>query len=187
MLETILNFDTNLFVFLNGLHNSTFDTIMYWVSDRYFWIPFYGFLVYLLYRNYGIKQASILTVLIIITFALANTLSVEAFKNVFHRLRPCHNLDLINVHLVNEHCGGQWGFVSSHASNVFGLATMIFFFLSKKIKYIGIGIFLWAALVSYSRIYLGVHYPLDIIGGGVLGVSVGLIVIGVSKRLGLKI
>ena len=188
MLEFLLNLDSEVFIFLNGLHNSFFDTVMYWVSDKYFWVPFYGFLVYLLYRHYGLKKAAILTLLIIITFGLANTLSVEAFKNVFQRPRPCHNPDFDGlIHLVNDHCGGKWGFVSSHASNVFGLATMVFFFLSKRIKYIGIGIFLWAGLISYSRIYLGVHYPLDIIGGGILGVSIGLLVFGISKKLGLKL
>ena len=188
MLEFLLNLDSEVFIFLNGLHNSFFDTVMYWVSDKYFWVPFYGFLVYLLYRHYGLKKAAILTLLIIITFGLANTLSVEAFKNVFQRPRPCDNPDFDGlIHLVNDHCGGKWGFVSSHASNVFGLATMVFFFLSKRIKYIGIGIFLWAGLISYSRIYLGVHYPLDIIGGGILGVSIGLLVFGISKKLGLKL
>ena len=181
MIDWILDIDTQLFLFLNSLNNSGFDTIMYWVSHKYIWIPFYGFLIYLLYRHYGVKQTAILTALIIVTFALANTLSVEAFKNVFQRLRPCHNEEISGmVHLVNNHCGGKWGFVSSHASNVFGLATIISCFLNKKINYFGFFIFFWAALVSYSRIYLGVHYPLDIICGGLLGVSLGKIVYGLA-------
>jgi undecaprenyl-diphosphatase len=91
------------------------------------------------------------------------------------------------IHLVNDHCGGQWGFVSSHATNVFGLATITTFFLSKKIKYFGVLIFFWAALVSYSRIYLGVHYPLDLTCGALLGISIGSIVFFLAQKLGLKL
>ncbi len=177
MLDSLIHIDTELFLFFNGLHHPFFDTVMYWVSHKFFWVPFYGFLVFLLYRFYGAKKGTILTLLILVTFALTNTLSVEAFKNVFERPRPCHNeLIMEQTHLINNHCGGKWGFVSSHASNVFGLATLIFLFLEKKIKRIGLGMFLWAGAVSYSRIYLGVHYPLDIICGGLLGVSLSLLV-----------
>lgn len=186
MIESIIELDTDLFLFFNGFHNDFFDTIMYWVSHKFFWVPFYGFLVYLLYRHYGLKKAAILTGLILVTFALTNTLSVEAFKNVFQRLRPSHEPSLEGlVHFVDDYKGGNWGFVSSHASNVFGLATLIFFFLGKRIKRIGLWIFLWAFLVSYSRIYLGVHYPLDLICGGALGASIGLVIYGLAKKFKL--
>lgn len=186
MLDFILSLDTQLFLFLNGLHNSFFDTVMYWISHKFFWVPFYVFLVVLLYRFYGAKKGTVFTLLIVITFALTNTLSVEAFKNVFERPRPCHN-ELIQsqVHLVNNHCGGAWGFVSSHASNVFGLATLVFFFLKSRIKGIGWSIFLWASAISYSRIYLGVHYPLDILCGGLLGVVCAILVFQSAKQLKL--
>ncbi|MEZ7901994.1 MAG: phosphatase PAP2 family protein [Flavobacteriales bacterium] len=188
MLESILQFDTDLFLFLNEINSPFWDAIMYWISHKFFWIPFYGFLVFLLYKKYGLQKAIVLTLLILVTFALCNTLSVEAFKNVFHRLRPCHNEEISGlVHLVNDHCGGQWGFVSSHATNVFGLATITSFFLSKKIKYFSVLIFFWAGLVSYSRIYLGVHYPLDITCGALLGISIGSLVYGISILAGLKL
>ena len=188
MLESILQFDTDLFLFLNEINSPFWDAIMYWISHKFFWIPIYGFLVFLLYKKYGLQKAIVLTLLILVTFALCNTLSVEAFKNVFHRLRPCHNEEISGlVHLVNDHCGGQWGFVSSHATNVFGLATITSFFLSKKIKYFSVLIFFWAGLVSYSRIYLGVHYPLDITCGALLGISIGSLVYGISILAGLKL
>ncbi len=188
MIESITALDTDLFLFLNGFHNELFDTIMYWVSHKFFWVPFYLFLVYLLYRHFGLKKTAVLTGLILVTFALTNTLSVEAFKNIFERPRPCHN-ELIKsqVHILHDHCGGKWGFVSSHASNVFGLATLIFLFLGKRIKRIGFWIFLWAAVVSYSRIYLGVHYPLDLICGGFLGISIAIIIYGLAKQFKLKL
>ncbi|MEN8928492.1 MAG: phosphatase PAP2 family protein [Flavobacteriales bacterium] len=188
MLDSIIQLDTDLFLFLNESNSPFWDEIMYWVSHKFFWVPFYAFLVFLLFKKYGLQKAIILTLLIIATFALCNTLSVEAFKNVFHRLRPCHNQEISGlVHLVNDHCGGQWGFVSSHATNVFGLATITSFFLSKKIKYFSLLIFLWAAVVSYSRIYLGVHYPLDIFCGALLGISLGSVVYSISWLLGLRL
>ena len=159
---------------------------MYWVSHKFFWVPFYGFLVFMLYYHYGFKNAAILTALILITFALTNILSVEAFKNVFQRLRPSHEPSLEGlVHFVDGYKGGNWGFVSSHASNVFGLATLIALFLNKKLKYITFWIFLWATVVSYSRIYLGVHYPLDLICGGLLGISIALLIASIAKKLKL--
>ena len=186
MLDQLLSLDTKLFLFLNGFHNPFFDTVMYWISHKFFWVPFYAFLVFLLFRFFGKKQGIILTILIITTFALTNTLSVEAFKNVFERPRPCHNeLIQASTHIVKDHCGGKWGFVSSHASNVFGLATLVFFFFKNRIKGIGWSIFLWASAISYSRIYLGVHYPLDIMCGGMLGVTLAFVVFQVAKKLNL--
>ena len=186
MLDLLLSLDTKLFLFLNGFHNPFFDTVMYWISHKFFWVPLYAFLVYLLYRFYGVNKGTILTLLIIITFGLTNTLSVKAFKNVFERPRPCHNeIIMEQTHILDNHCGGKWGFVSSHASNVFGLATLIFLFLGRRIKGIGLYVFLWATVVSYSRVYLGVHYPLDIICGGILGVTLALVVFQVAKKLNL--
>lgn len=188
MLEFLLNLDTELFLFFNGIHNSFFDVIMVWVSHKFFWVPFYLFLVYLLYRHYGLKKAAILTALIILTFAITNILSVEAFKNVFQRLRPSHEPSLTGlVHLVNGYKGGNWGFVSSHAANVFGLAMLIAFFLGSQIRGIIFWIFFWATAVSYSRIYLGVHYPLDLICGGTMGMMVALLIVSISKKLGLTL
>ena len=184
MLEALLQYDTSLFLFLNKLHNSFFDEIMYWASHKFFWIPLYAFFLYLLYRYYGLKKMAVLALLIIITFALTNTISVEAFKKVFERLRPCHNEQIAHlVHLYKEGCGGQFGFLSSHAANVFGLATLMGIFLKGKVKYIMWYVIGWASFVSYSRIYLGKHYPLDIICGALLGILIALLVYVVAKRI----
>jgi undecaprenyl-diphosphatase len=187
MLETLLQYDTALFLFLNKLHNSLFDEVMYWASHKFFWVPLYMYFLYLLYKNYGAKKAAILFALIIVTFALSNTISVEAFKKVFERLRPCHNEQIGHlVHLFKETCAGKFGFLSSHAANVFGLATLMAIFLKGKIKYIAWYVMSWASFVSYSRIYLGKHYPLDILCGAVLGMVIALIVYTIAKKVSKK-
>jgi len=109
-------------------------------------------------------------------FLISDQSSVRLFKNVFERLRPCHNPNLEGmVHLVNG-CGGKFGFVSSHATNCFALAIFSGLLFKNHYKYMMILMLFWAALVSYSRVYVGVHYPGDIIGGAVLGSIIGFLV-----------
>ena len=188
MLDKIIYIDQEVFLYFNTFHSPFWDSVMYWVSHPLFWIPLYLFFFYILFKKFGMKKMLIMIVLIGVTFALTDLISVELFKKVFQRLRPSHEPKLEGlVHLVDNYRGGKWGFVSSHASNVFGLATLIFLFLGKRIKRIGFWIFLWAAVVSYSRIYLGVHYPLDLICGGFLGISIAIIIYGLAKQFKLKL
>lgn len=186
MLDKIINLDKEVFLFFNQFHSPFWDNVMYWVSHPLFWIPLYLFFFYILYKKFGLKKMGYMIVLIGVTFALTDLISVELFKKVFERLRPSHEPSLEGlVHLVGGYKGGKWGFVSSHASSVFGLATVLTLLLFKEIKRFWIFVFLWATLVSYSRLYLGVHYPLDLICGGILGMNIGLLTYTLSKRLGL--
>ena len=171
MLEILNNLDTNLFIFLNGIHSPFWDKIMWWISGSKSWMPMYAVIVaYIIYKQ---RWKSIVTLIFIaLLVTLADQISVHGFKEVFQRLRPCHNPGLQDlVHIVNNKCGGKFGFVSSHAANTFAVA----FFLSKLIKYryFSAFIYTWAVIVSYSRIYLGVHYPFDVLGGAFLGVFIG--------------
>jgi undecaprenyl-diphosphatase len=173
VIDLIVNIDKELFLFLNGFHNSFFDFLMFWISSSIVWIPLYLFFAFLLFKVYN-RGFWLPLISVILIVGLADLASVELFKNVFERLRPCHNPEFDGiVHLVNNKCGGRYSFVSSHAANMFSLATSLWFFIRVKYPKSFILLAFWAALIGYSRIYLGVHFPADVVGGSFLGILVG--------------
>ncbi len=186
MIEFLKNIDTQLFLFLNGIHSPFGDFVMFWLSHKYIWVPLYAFLFYLLYRYYG-KKAFILLVLVALLITISDQVSVHLFKNVFQRLRPCHEPSLEGMVYTLNRCGGKFGFISSHASNSFALATFMALLLWKHIKPMAIIMLVWAALVSYSRVYLGVHYPGDILVGGMVGATEAFFVFGLWMIIFQKI
>jgi undecaprenyl-diphosphatase len=140
---------------------------MLFIIGKIEWLPLYLFLIFLVFYRFR-RKGWIIIALTLVVFALTDLTSVHLFKNVFERLRPCHNPALDGlVHLVNGRCGGKYGFISSHAANTFGLA--VFMSLVFRNKWLVISILVWATVVSYSRIYLGVHYPFDVICGAIWG------------------
>jgi undecaprenyl-diphosphatase len=176
MMSWLQQLDTDLFLFLNGLHNPWLDPVMAAISGKLIWIPLYAASLFLMVWKFKAKSW-LWIVAAILLVALTDLASVHLFKNVFLRLRPCHEPGLQElVHLVNGRCGGSYGFVSSHAANTFGFATLMTLIFRKQFKWLGWTFFAWAACVSYSRIYLGVHYPGDIIAGAMLGMLLGWIV-----------
>lgn len=172
-IDSIKDIDTQLFLFFNGKHNSFFDVLMFWSSHRFIWIPLYVFLFYLVYKQVG-KKIWLIAITIALAIFFSDQLSVHAFKNVFLRYRPCHNLLIQSLVHVNGNCGGTYGFISSHAANTFALAMFLSLFFYQKIKYFTLLIFSWALFVSYSRIYNGVHYPADIAVGAIVGMGIGI-------------
>ena len=169
MWEQIIQLDKDLFLFFNQFHSPFFDSLMWWISDKYIWIPLYAFLLFLVFY-YKRKQGIVILFFIALLVTLTDQTSVQWFKEVFERLRPCHDAELTGlVHTVNNKCGGKFGFVSSHASNTFGIAVFLTLLLKSHIRWIGWPLIIWASVVSYSRIYLGVHFPADIAGGALLG------------------
>ena len=182
MLEYLQEIDTSLFLFLNGLHNLFFDKIMTVISGKLTWIPLYLTAIFFIFKKLGTKRGIITFISFVIVIALADLTSVHLFKNIFERLRPCHNEAIQNmVHIVNNHCGGSFGFVSSHAANSYAFA--VFSLLLFKNKKYSIAIIIWASIVAYSRVYLGVHYPVDILGGAILGSFIAFAIYKIYQKL----
>lgn len=173
MIEYLKSIDTDLFLFLNGSHNTFFDPIMYWLSNKLIWTPMYLLIIFLIIRRYKM-QGVIMLLFIAVTITLCDQTASGLLKNTVQRLRPSHDLALMNlVHLSKAGPGGLYGYASSHAANVFGLATFLFFALDQKFRILKYWMFVWATLVAYSRIYNGVHYPGDVITGVLIGIGYG--------------
>ena len=172
LLERIVEFDKQALLYCNSKHTPVWDNIMSWIAGETSWIPLYVILMIVIIYRERPYRFIITIVFIAITVALCDRTSV-LIKNLIERPRPSHDPEIADlVILVNNYKGGVYGFVSSHAANVFGAAT----FLTNQFKHYKWSFFLfaWAIIVSYSRIYQGVHYPLDIICGATLGVLIGI-------------
>lgn len=183
MLEYLKNWDIWLFLQINGYHNQFWDFIMFWLSNKLIWIPFYLFLLYLSIKHYK-KNSYLIIIFAILCVTITDQVTYHFFKDVFMRLRPCYEPLLKGkVYILNGYCGGQYGFISSHAANSFGIAVFISGTLGKKIKYLSIIMFLWTISICYSRIYLGVHYPADVICGALFGGACGFLMLKTSRFL----
>ncbi|HYG51407.1 MAG TPA: phosphatase PAP2 family protein [Flavobacteriales bacterium] len=185
MVETLEQWDIDLFFAINSRHNPFFDQVFYFISHGLSWIPVYMLLFYFLAKFYGIKIALVQVLLAGAMVGLADVTSVYLFKNTVCRYRPCHNEAFRNfVHIVNDHRGGIFGFVSSHAVNFMTWTIVVFWFLKQQVKSNWLWLmFLIPLVVGYSRVYLGVHYPGDVAGGFLLGTVFGLAGILIWKRV----
>lgn len=169
MLQEILEFDKDFFLYLNGLGTPQWDNFFQFISHKLSAVPLYIFLLMLTYQKFGLKRTLVLLVSIALLITVTDQLS-NFFKYGVARLRPCHDPEIAPImRLVKSYCGGQYGYFSAHAANAFAIAVFFGSILKSKIKYIGVCLVIWAALVAYSRVYIGVHFPLDIITGAVLG------------------
>jgi len=168
MFEQIINWDKQLLLTLNSYHNPWLDRFMWMLSDTIVWIPFFIIFLIVLFKN---KQANAFFIMLafVLVIIITDRVSSGILKPLIERLRPSHDPELGDwVITVNNYKGGMYGFVSSHAANFFGFAVLSLLFV-RSWSY-SVTIVSWALLISYSRIYLGVHFPLDIIFGTLLGV-----------------
>lgn len=172
MIEFLIDLDVAFFLFLNGVHTPWVDNVMFFISGKKEWIPLYLIFVGLIIKQF--KWQSIWVFLGIgLTITLSDQLASGIMKPLFARMRPSRSPELDGlVHLVNGYKGGMFGFASSHAANAFGLATFLWLVFKGQYKWF-VWIFLWASIVAYSRIYLGVHYPGDILVGAMIGIGFG--------------
>lgn len=184
MLEILIQADREFTLAINGMHAAFLDQIMIFISEKWAWIPLYAFLIYLIFKSFKIQEFIFLLLGIAMVIALADQTSSAFFKPLVQRLRPCHEPGLIPYLHLPAGCGGQFGFVSSHAANCFGLAFFLSSILGKKYMNLNL-MFLWAFLISWSRIYLGAHYLGDVLVAGFVGIFWAWLVLFFLRRFGL--
>jgi len=173
MLERELQLERNLFFSLNGSNSTFWDNFFYICSYPLTWLIFYLFLLWVIVYKKNWKDIVFVLVAVGLVILFCDRISSEFFKPLFHRLRPTHHPDFMNqVKTIFNYRGGQYGFISGHATNAFGLAT--FLALIFRNKFFTWTIFIYALLISYSRIYIGVHFVSDVVVGAITGTLVAV-------------
>lgn len=172
-MEYLLYLDKEVFVFINqSISNPVFDVLLVFMRNRIVWIPLYFFIASFLTFNFGKKGLTIL-LFALITGGFSDYMSSSIIKPLVARPRPC-NEKAIDIKVINRiDCGGAYSFPSSHATNHFALGMFFFLFFRKIIKKYASLFLIWAGLIAFSQVYVGVHYPLDVIGGAILGSTIG--------------
>lgn len=173
MLEELVQWDRAFFLFLNGLGSSTWDGFWLFVTGKWSAIPLYTLLLLLSIRFLGWKGTGILLLAVALLITTTDQLA-NFFKYGVERLRPCHDQQLFDaMRLVKRSCGGKFGYFSAHAANSMALASFFSILLKKRMKWMPLLLLFWAILVGYSRIYVGVHFPGDVLTGMLVGLLFG--------------
>lgn len=182
MIDWLEHIDREILFFINDHHTAFLDELMWIISGKLTWVPLYVLVAYFIQKRYGWKGVGVFALGIIACIALADFISFRFIKNVVERYRPSHNLEIqdhLHYYLQSngkEYRGGLYGFVSSHAANFFAIGTWCIMLIGKNIRWLVYTIVIATVLVVYSRVYLGVHYPSDILGGAILGTIIGFII-----------
>lgn len=180
MLEKIQELDTNLLVYLNSLGSETYDKFWLIITSQLNWTPVFLLIFFLIYRKIGGKQTLYLLLFIAVLIAFTDQ-TTNLFKNTFQRLRPCNNPEINTIIRVVQ-SRKSYSFFSGHAANTMAVATFLFLVLKRHFKYLGF-LFLWPLIFAYSRIYLGLHYPGDILTGYFFGALFGFLMFKIYQNL----
>lgn len=186
MLDTLIDIDTSVFLFFNGMHNSFFDSFMMMFSGRFIWVPMYAALLVMVARLFTLRQTIAILIGVALVITMADQTCATLIRPVVERLRPSNPANPLSalVHVINEYRGGSYGFPSCHAANSFALAAfMSMIFANRRFT---AAILIWAAVNSYSRIYLGVHYPGDLLVGAAIGTACAAICYALVKLIGYR-
>ena len=183
LVTRLTDYDTTALLAVNGLRADVMDTFMWCVSGKFEWIPLYAALIYVLFRNFHWKMVLAMLVSVGLVFALTDAFTSQILRPAVARLRPS-NLDnpvSAMVHVVNDYRGGSYGFPSAHSSNTWGLSFLMFWLLRNR--WLTLFLAFWATLQCYSRLYLGVHYPGDLLAGMLVGIVSATVVYFAFRRI----
>lgn len=180
MSDFLIDLDTSVFLWLNSFYHPFWDVFMLMASGRLTWIGLYVALLLAIWRAYDWRTLIVITLAAAITVALADQITASVFRPYVERLRPANPDNPISalVHIVDEYRGGRYGFPSCHAANTFAVCTLLSL-VFRRARFTA-AMIVWALLNCYSRIYLGVHYPGDILAGTIIGCLVGTLMYAAS-------